>query len=72
MIVEISIELLVEMFRTDNLIRSVVIEGIPRDYYFKKAAINYECGTIELLLHSPTDEGEERKPITLTDLRGTK
>ncbi len=70
MIVEISTELLVEMFRTDNLIRSVVIDGISRDMNLIETKINRN-GNIELLLHSLTDKTDERKPITLTDLRGT-
>ncbi len=71
MIVEISTELLVQMFRTDNVIHAVVIEGIARDYNLVSAQVQNERSTIELLLHSPDDEGEERKAVTLTDLRGT-
>ena len=69
MIVEISAKLLVEMYRTDNVIRAVVLDGIPRDYHLVqvKAIPN---GTIELWLESETDKSIGIKPIILKDLRG--
>ena len=71
MIFEISDELLFEMFRTDNLIRLVVTDGIPGDQWFDSLHINRH-GNVEI--HTADASGqvsEERKSITVTDLRGT-
>jgi hypothetical protein len=69
MIVDLSPELLVEMFRTDNVIHSVIVDGIPREYRLADVKVN-QHGTIELWLESETDQTEDRKPILLKDLRG--
>lgn len=69
-IVEITPQALVDMFRTDNLIHVAVTDGIPRTYEFVKAAINPD-GNIELSVESEYDELDEKKSITVVDLTGT-
>lgn len=70
MVIEISAELLAEMFRTDNYIRSIVLDGIPRGHELTDVRINTETNTIRLLLESPEDQSTEIKAVTFRDLRG--
>lgn len=70
MIVEITTELLVEMFRSDNVIHVVVKDGIPQEYQLTHTKVT-ENGTIALLLETEDDHSLDRKDIVLTDLTGT-
>lgn len=70
MIFEFTPDVLVEMFRTDNVIRCIVDDGIPRDGILREVLVN-QNGNVELDISTAAGGDSDRKSITITDLRGT-
>lgn len=70
MIYEVTPQVLVQMFETDNVIRCVILDGIPKHSRFIEAKIN-RAGNVELIFDSAAETMFERKAITIKDLRGT-
>ncbi len=71
MIFEFSSKLLVEMMRTDNYTRIIILDGIPTDHSVLSLKLN-EHDNLEVLTKDADGEASfERKAITIRDLRGT-
>ena len=68
MIYEIAPEVLVEMFRTDQYTRVVVLDGISVDEVIESTTIN-EDGCIEILTSRDGEIDRTQKAISMRSLK---